>query len=102
MAPADVLSDSLVHIEPESEPEFDPAKSRDLLSRVADLLDERELHIIQERYNLGGDGDGKTLKVIASEMGLSKERVRQLQFRALEKLRDVAMQLNLVPDSHCV
>lgn len=102
VAPVEVLSDSLVHTDLETEPEFDPIKSKELLSQVAELLDERELRIIQERYNLGGDGDGKTLKVIACEMGLSKERVRQLQFRALEKLRHVAMQLNLVPETGCV
>ena len=40
------------------------------------------------RFGLNGDGaEGRTLREIAVDLGVSKERVRQLQIKALEKLR---------------
>ncbi|MCA8990637.1 MAG: sigma-70 family RNA polymerase sigma factor [Planctomycetaceae bacterium] len=96
--PSDVLADSLLQPEVENEIGFDEGAVKELLRQFSGRLDERESQIIQGRYNLGGEGKGKTLKCLASEMGLSKERVRQLQHRALEKLREVAAELNLVPE----
>lgn len=75
---------------PAPEPESDlPTLSRGLLRQMAGLLDERELLIIEERFGLRTPVKSeKTLKDLSDEMGLSKERVRQLQHRALEKLRE--------------
>ncbi len=42
------------------------------------------------------DGEGQTFKEIAGKIGLSKERVRQIQLRALEKLRSVLCEDSLV------
>jgi RNA polymerase sigma factor (sigma-70 family) len=58
------------------------------LSEVLDgLLDARELLVVTHRFGLGGV-DEKTLGDVAVMMGLSKERVRQIQCQALAKLRD--------------
>jgi RNA polymerase sigma-32 factor len=46
----------------------------------------RELRIIRERRL---SEDGATLESLGSELGISKERVRQIENRALEKLRAV-------------
>ena len=56
--------------------------------RVAELisaLDEREQTILKLRYGLGDD-EPMTLKEIGTKIGLTRERVRQLEIEALAKL----------------
>uniref|UniRef100_A0A0E0QG65 RNA polymerase sigma factor n=2 Tax=Oryza rufipogon TaxID=4529 RepID=A0A0E0QG65_ORYRU len=50
------------------------------------ILSPREKEIIEHRFGIH-DGEPKTLHVIGDMFGLSKERIRQLQNRALEKLK---------------
>ena len=52
-------------------------------------LDDRERRIIASRYGIGG-ADEMTLKQIGKEMGITKERVRQIETRAHQKLRGLA------------
>jgi RNA polymerase primary sigma factor len=49
-------------------------------------LPEREQMILRLRYGLGGDGDPKSLEEIGRVMGLTRERVRQLESAALRRL----------------
>ena len=51
------------------------------------LLSEKERLAIDLRYGLS-DGKSKTLRVAAEEMGLSRERVRQLVIAGSAKLRE--------------
>lgn len=51
------------------------------------LLSFREKAIINQRFNLNEDRQGQTLELVGKTLGLSKERVRQVQASALEKLR---------------
>lgn len=60
----------------------------EVISRMAERLDERERVVIAGRFGLSNDGSVQTLRELAAELGLSKERVRQLQMSAVEKLRD--------------
>ena len=63
------------------------------LKWLADALGEltsREQTVIRQR-RLEGDGDGVTLEELGKELGVSKERVRQIEQRALTKLRDALM-----------
>ena len=63
---------------------------RDLMLQAKDVLDDREYKIVGYRFGIGGlNPDGQTLREIAADLGISKERVRQLQMKALEKLRDL-------------
>jgi RNA polymerase primary sigma factor len=52
-------------------------------------LDDRERKIIISRFGLDGTGE-KTLDRLGKELGITKERVRQLEARARDKLRKLA------------
>jgi len=66
------------------------AVANHLLASAESVLDEREHHILLSRFGLNSaTAQGRTLREIASDMGISKERVRQIQLMALEKLRDL-------------
>ncbi len=57
--------------------------------RIQDMvggLDEKEREVIRMRFGLDGD-EPKTLQEIGESMGLSRERIRQIESRAKEKLR---------------
>jgi RNA polymerase primary sigma factor len=56
------------------------------LGTLLSQLDEKERIIIERRFGLG-DRDPQTLAEIGSEMHLSRERIRQIEERALTKLR---------------
>jgi RNA polymerase sigma factor (sigma-70 family) len=57
-------------------------------SKDCDILDDREKLILRERFGLG-DKPLTSLEEVGKILNLSKERIRQIQFTALEKLRKV-------------
>lgn len=65
----------------------------DMIAKLGDLLkviDEREATILRLRYGLGSpDGETMTLKEIGKVVGLTRERVRQIEQEALRKLYGV-------------
>lgn len=67
--------------------------NKDLLLRLEHLLsviDEREATILKLRYGLGQDNaEPMTLKEIGKVVGLTRERVRQIEREALRKLYNV-------------
>lgn len=71
----------------------------ELRARLAVMLgelDRRERFIIRTRFSLGAHRRVHTLQELALRLGVSKERVRQLEMRAMEKLRGLAGQTSLV------
>ena len=54
------------------------------------LLDEREKQIITSRFGLASGQEPLTLKQVGAMIGVTKERVRQIQFRTLNKLKRIA------------
>lgn len=64
---------------------------RSMLSK----LDQRERAIVRARFALGGEEKVQTLSKLAKKLGVCKERVRQLEKRALEKLRGMADEFHL-------
>jgi RNA polymerase primary sigma factor len=61
---------------------------RDLLNGCLNHLEPREAAVIEMRYGLS-DGTAKTLQAVAGVLGLSRERVRQIESRALHKMRQM-------------
>ncbi|HEY4069277.1 MAG TPA: RNA polymerase sigma factor RpoS [Burkholderiaceae bacterium] len=57
-----------------------------LLAHGLDELNEREREVVAGRYGLG-DREPETLEVLAERLGLTRERIRQIQQEALLKLR---------------
>ena len=51
-------------------------------------LNEKERKIIEMRYGLNGYNAQYTLQEIGEMFGVSRERVRQIESRALKKLRN--------------
>jgi RNA polymerase sigma factor (sigma-70 family) len=60
--------------------------TRDFLGTLVETLPDKEALVIRMRYGLD-DGEKKTLQAIGEVLGVSRERARQLQNRALKKLR---------------
>ena len=62
------------------------------IGRILERLDEREQKIIISRFGLDHGHEPLTLKEVGVEMGVTKERIRQIEARALEKLRIAAQE----------
>jgi RNA polymerase sigma factor (sigma-70 family) len=60
------------------------------INRLLEYLDPRERQIIRLRAGLDHDTGGMTLEKIGEQLGITKERVRQLNVRAMKKLRSLA------------
>lgn len=65
------------------------------VGRILDRLDEREQKIIIRRFGLDHSQEPLTLKEVGEELGVTKERIRQIEARALTKLRSAAKDENI-------
>jgi RNA polymerase primary sigma factor/RNA polymerase sigma factor len=68
------------------------------IERILRRLDEREQRIIIDRFGLDHTLEPQTLKEVGATLGVTKERVRQLEARALNKLRMAAEEERIVLD----
>jgi RNA polymerase primary sigma factor len=66
--------------------EVDAILRREALARAFNLLTQRECQIIRLRFGLE-DGQPRTLEEIRQRIGVSRERVRQIAAKSLEKLQ---------------
>jgi len=90
-----VMSDLIedVHaVEPEAETALRLRSTE--LARALAKLRPRLQRVLVLRYGLDGEG-GRTLEQVGVELGITRERVRQLETRALRELRTVAPALEL-------
>ena len=90
--PTDDEEDSVLgdFIEDKDSPAPDEAATRNLLREhlesILDSLPPREVRILQLRYGLL-DGQAYTLEEVGRKMGVTRERVRQIEAQALSRLR---------------
>ena len=74
------------------EHEYEKRRSKRMQEAVKGMLgrlDDRERKIIISRFGLGGASE-QTLEQLGRELGITKERVRQIESRAQDKLRRFA------------
>jgi RNA polymerase sigma factor (sigma-70 family) len=65
------------------------------VNRLLQYLEPRERDIIRMRAGLDDNAKGMTLEEIGQQFGITKERVRQLNARAMNKLRTIAKEKEL-------
>ncbi len=70
---------------------IDGERRYEWLQSALTVLSERELRILRERRL---SEDGETLEALGTKLGISKERVRQIENRALEKLKKALIERN--------
>ncbi|MEQ8745895.1 RNA polymerase factor sigma-32 [Pyruvatibacter sp.] len=91
----DLLADDRPQPDDEAMEAHDADVRRRWLARALDTLTEREHFIIQQRRL---SEEGKTLEALGAELGISKERVRQVEHHALNKLRAALLKETDEPD----
>jgi RNA polymerase primary sigma factor len=72
--------------EPGPEETLSVSLEEDTLRRAIESLPEREQEVVKLRYGLNGDADPKTLEEVGRRLGLTRERVRQVEADALSRL----------------
>jgi RNA polymerase primary sigma factor len=80
-AAADVRAD-------EYESESAHSRNREVVTGMLDRLGDRERRILVSRYGLEGATE-QTLEQLGRELGVTKERIRQIEARAEQKLRKI-------------
>ena len=74
------------------------AAMNSVLASLDKVLDDREQQIVRLRFGLDGSNQGRSMRIIGDELGLSKERVRQILNSSLEKLGQANQSLASVLD----
>ena len=75
----------------QAEPEkaTEAALLKEQVRQLLGTLDERERRVLELRYGIGGDR-ARTLEEVGKEFGVTRERIRQIEAKALRKLRHPA------------
>jgi RNA polymerase primary sigma factor len=74
------------------ESHYDDIEKTNTINLVLRRLDPREQTIIRRMYGIDNDGVCSTMESIAKDLCLSKERVRQLYTKSLEKMKHIGKQ----------
>jgi RNA polymerase sigma-32 factor len=84
----DFLMDNAPALDESVGAQIDAERRTSWLRSALKVLNERELLIVKERRL---QDEGATLEALGESLGISKERVRQIENRALEKLREALL-----------
>ena len=80
------LGDLFASEQAQPEEELTVSLEQDVLRRAVSQLPDREQEVLKRRYGLNGDRDPASLEAIGRELGITRERVRQIEASALEQL----------------
>ena len=83
----DHLSTIMQELTDPEEQERQAVRNGELVRTMLGILDPREYEVIVHRFGLSPERESLTLRQIGLRIGVSKERVRQIEARALDKLR---------------
>jgi RNA polymerase primary sigma factor len=78
----DLFGDEAAHVDEE----VHVSLAEEALHKAVRSLPDREQQVVKLRYGLDGDQDPKSLEEIGRRLGLTRERVRQIEANALERL----------------
>jgi RNA polymerase primary sigma factor len=92
------FGDLLASEGPSTEEEVELSLREAVVRETIETLPERERTIIKMRYGLNGQQDPQPLSRIGRELGITPERVRQIEERALEHLA-MARELQALSDA---
>jgi RNA polymerase sigma factor (sigma-70 family) len=84
---ATTLGDLVDAVEPGPEDVVVEQAELRALTQLIESLDARETEVIRSRFGLRDDGRRQTYEEIAARIGVSRERTRQIEREALERLR---------------
>jgi RNA polymerase primary sigma factor len=80
------LGDLVAGSEAPPEEELDISLRQDALRKAVAELSDRERDVLKLRFGLNGDPDPQSLEQIGRTLGLTRERVRQIETEALKRL----------------
>jgi RNA polymerase primary sigma factor len=80
------FGDIVATAEHDIEEEIHVGLTEETLQRAVSALPEREQDVVKLRYGMNGDQEPKSLDEIGRRLGLTRERVRQIEAQALRRL----------------
>lgn len=87
----DAICDSMGDAGEADRQEIREAESKRTAVKLMGELDSRERRIVHAHFGIGRGNEASSLRVIGDELGLSKQRIRQLLQRALAKMHAAAV-----------
>lgn len=92
----DIFLKDLIRDEDKGSPDHvvDLIKSHEELAQILKKLTPQELKVIKLRYGMV-DGKGYNLREVGEKMHLSRERIRQIEKRAIERLKKIVLRMQL-------
>ena len=83
-----VLGDFISSDGPMPEELIENQEMREVIKHIMDIaLTEKEKYVISERYGFKS-GEKQTLETVGEKMGVTRERVRQIESKAIKKMRN--------------
>ncbi|MBQ7159359.1 MAG: RNA polymerase sigma factor RpoD/SigA [Treponema sp.] len=73
----------------EPEREYFTQESKRTVGALVEALPEKERAVIRYRYNFNNDVHTKTLRELSHDLGVSAETVRQMEMRAVRRMRNI-------------
>ncbi|WP_417847806.1 sigma-70 family RNA polymerase sigma factor [Thalassoglobus sp.] len=70
--------------------EITNSRQHEVIMSILEHLDDREKRIILHRYGLEKGSEPETLEQVGTRFGVTKERIRQIEARAMQKIRKIA------------